>query len=92
LLVAEGRDDQQKAVRIVGARFPDLPRIEDEILAQDRDLDGFACVAEIFQSAAEKFTLCEDGEGDCSGGFERSSERDWVKGFANDSARGRGRL
>jgi len=51
-----------------------LPRIENEIFAQDGNLYGFAGVAEIFQRAAEKFSFREDGERGGSGGFERSSK------------------
>ncbi len=35
LLLAQRRDDQQKTVGVIGARFPDLPRIEDKILAKN---------------------------------------------------------
>ena len=41
-------DDQEKAIPVVGAGFPDLPGIEDKILAKHRELDRLASIAEIF--------------------------------------------
>ncbi len=41
--IVERRDDKQEAVRIVGASLPNLPGIEDEILAQGGESDSL-CV------------------------------------------------
>jgi hypothetical protein len=56
-LIAESGHDKQEAVSVVRARFPDLPGIEDEVLAKDGNLYGFARIAQIFQRAAKKFSF-----------------------------------
>ena len=90
--VVESGDDQEETVGIVGARFPDLPGIEDEIFAQNGERDFFAGIAKIFQRAAEEFAFGENGESGGAGGFEGFGKRGGVKGIANDSARRRGGL
>src|SRR5216684_8215512 len=67
--VAEGRDYQQKTIRVVGARFPYLPGIENKILAQHGELDGLAGVSQILQRAAKEFGLCEHRESASASGF-----------------------
>jgi hypothetical protein len=47
LQIGEGSYDQQKAVGVVGPRFPDLPGIEDEVLAKSGQRNFFSCLAEI---------------------------------------------
>ena len=92
LLVVESGDNQQKTVGIIGARFPDLPGIEDKILAQNRKRDLFARIAQIFQRAVKEFALGKDGKRRGAGRFERLCERYCIKWIADDSARGRGRF
>jgi hypothetical protein len=87
--IAKGGDDEEEAVGVVGAGFPDLPRIEDKIFPQDGLRDFLAGVAEIFERAAEEFGLGEDGERYGAGGRERLRERDRIEWIANDAARGR---
>lgn len=67
--VRQRGDNQEKAVGVIGARFPDLPGIENEILTESGKLDLFAGIAEIFQGAAEEFAFREDGESRGSCGF-----------------------
>lgn len=90
--VFERRDDEQKAIRVVGASFPDLPRIEDKILAKDGKLDGFAGVAKIFQRAAEEFAFGEHGKSGSTRGFETLREGYGIERVAKDTAGGRSRL
>ena len=47
--VLEHRDDEEEAIRVVGACFPDLPGIEDEVLAQDGKLNRLSGIAQILQ-------------------------------------------
>ena len=86
--IAQSGDDEEEAVGVVGAGFPDLPRIEDEIFAQDWLGDFFAGIAEIFERAAEEFGLGEDGEGGGSICRERIRECDVIEGVADDAAGG----
>src|SRR5260370_15358379 len=85
-------DDEEEAIRIVRASFPDLPGIEDKILAQNRELDGLAGVAEIFQRAAEKFAFGQNGESGSARSFERLREGHGIERIAKDAARRRCRL
>ncbi len=39
LFIVQCGDDQQETVGVVSAGFPDLPGIEDEVLAKDRESD-----------------------------------------------------
>jgi hypothetical protein len=84
--VAEGGYDKEKAVGVGGPRFPDLPRVEDEILAKDWKCNAFSSVAKIFQRAVEEFLLGEDGKCGCPGGFERFCQPGRVEGIADDAA------
>lgn len=84
--VAESGDDEKKAVGIVGAGFPDLPSIEDEILAEGGQDHFLASLAKILERAAEEFAFGENGESGGASGLERFGECYWVKGIANDSA------
>ena len=91
-LVAESSDDQQETVGVVGARFPDLPGIEDKILAKDGELDGFARIAQIFQRAAKKFSFGEHGERSRACRFQRARQLNRIEWIAKNSARGRSGL
>src|SRR5260370_14114540 len=42
-------NNQQKTVGVVGARFPNLPGIENKIFAQDWELNRLAGIAQILQ-------------------------------------------
>jgi len=48
LLLAQHGDDQEKTVGVIGARFPDLPRIENKILAKNGELNAFCVRREDF--------------------------------------------
>lgn len=72
--VGEGSDDEEEAVCIVGASFPDLPGIEDEILAEGWECDFFAGIAKIFQGAAEKLAFGKDRERSGTRRLERFGE------------------
>ena len=45
LRIVQCGDNKEKAVGIVGTRFPDLPRIENEILAKGGQSYRFSCLA-----------------------------------------------
>ncbi len=85
--VIERGDDQQEAVGIIGARFPDLPYIEDEIFTKSRKRDFFAGVAKILQGTVKEFTFRENRERGGSGRVERFGESRRVKRIADDAAR-----
>ena len=87
--VVQRGNDEEKTVGIIGAGFPDLPRIEDKVLAQDRLRDFFARVAHVFKRTAEEFGLGENRERSGAGGSKGSSQRNWVERIADDSAGGR---
>ena len=86
------RDDEEKAVCVVGAGFPDLPGIEDKILAQNRELDRLAGVAEILQRATEKLAFGQNGEGGSPRGLQSLGEGRGIEEIAKDTARRRGRF
>src|SRR5256885_2262052 len=80
LRTLERGDDEQKAVGIIGASFPDLPGIKDEILAEHREMNGFAGITQILKRAVEKFLFGEDGKRGGASGFESVRQSDSVKG------------
>src|SRR5581483_11455265 len=90
--IREGGDNEKKTVGVVGASFPDLPRVEDEILAQHRQLNVLAGIAKIFQRTGEKFRFGKDGKSGGAGGFERFGEGGRVKRITKDAAGGRSGL
>src|SRR6266403_2877626 len=47
LRISKRSNNQEKTVGVVSTRFPNLPGIEDEILAKNRKSYGLACFAEI---------------------------------------------
>src|SRR4029077_9148224 len=59
LRVMQYGNHEQEAVRVVCACFPDLPGIEDKILAEDGNIHGFSGVAEVFERTAKKFWFRE---------------------------------
>src|SRR5256885_2084935 len=79
-------DDEAKAIRVVGASFPDLPGIEDKILAQNRELDRLAGVAEIFQRAAEELAFGQNGESGSARGLQSLREGYGIEWIAKDTA------
>src|SRR5258708_4430698 len=89
LRVAQHSGHEQEAVRIVRASFPDLPGIEDKILAEYGKIHGFSGVAEIFQRAAKKFRFGEDGERHGARGFECGGQPGRIELLAQN-ALGRG--
>lgn len=52
--IAERRDNQQKAVGVVGSCFPHLPAIKDEIFAERGQRHFLAGVPQILKGAAKK--------------------------------------
>jgi len=88
-IVAQHGGHEQEAVRIVRASFPDLPGIEDKILAENGKIHGFSSVAEIFQRAAKKFRFGEDGERNGARGFERGGQGGRIERLAQHTV-GRG--
>ncbi len=83
--IFESGYDEEKTVGVVGASFPNLPGIEDKILAQNRELDGLAGIAEIFQRAAEKFSFREHGKRASPRGFQGLTQRhrfEWIANYA----------
>ena len=85
-------DNEKKTVCVVGARFPHLPGIEDEIFAEYGESDRFASFAEVFQRAAEEFRLGEYGKRGGARGFKGLRQANRIEGIANHAARRRGRL
>src|SRR5690242_17295994 len=83
--VTERGNDQQKAVRVVRARFPDLPRIEEEVLAQHGELHGISSVAEILERASKKFAFGQHGKHGGSRGFQGLRQLDGMEWFAKNS-------
>src|SRR5882672_6890698 len=47
LRISKRGDDQEKTVGVVSTRFPNLPRIEYEVLAKNGESDGLAGFAKI---------------------------------------------
>jgi len=90
--IAERDDHKEETVGVVGAGFPDLPWIKDEILAQSRKRDFFAGIAKVFQRAPEELSFRKNRESSGASGFEGFGKRGRIKRIANDAARGRGRL
>lgn len=90
--VVEGGNNQKETVGVVGARLPNLPGIEDKILAEGGKRDSLAGITEIFQRAAEEFAFGENGKGGGSGGFERFGKFRCIEGIPDDAAGRRGRL
>jgi len=92
LRVGERGHNEKITVRIVGASFPHLPRVENEILAEHGQSDRFSGFPKILERAAKKFLLSEDGKRASTGGFEGTSQGDSIEGFAQNAAGGRCRL
>ena len=90
--IAESGDDEQEAVGVVRPRFPNLPSIEDEVLAKHGKFDGFARIAEIFQRAAKEFSLGKDREHGGACCFQRLGQLDRLERVAENSFRGRSGL
>ena len=63
VVVAEGGDDQQHRVGAVDRRLVELVGIDDEVLADDRQVAGRAGGAQVGQRAAEMRFVGEDREG-----------------------------
>ncbi len=91
-VILKHSDYEKKTVGVVGARFPDLPGVEDEVFAEHGELDRFASVAEIFQRAAEEFRFGEHRKRGSARGFKGLRQGNGIEGIANQTARRRGRL
>lgn len=74
-LLFEGGDDQQREVGAVRARLPQLVRGDDEVLAEDRDVDLGADGLQVGQRAAEAALLGEDGDDGRPAGLVVRGER-----------------
>src|SRR5690348_5648388 len=83
--VTERGDNQQKTIRVVCPRFPDLPRIEEEVLAQHGEFHGVSSVAEILQRTSEKFAFGQHGKHGGSRGFQALRQLDGMKWFPKNS-------
>lgn len=90
--IVEDGDNQKETVGVVGARLPDLPGVEDEILTKGGKRDSFAGIPKIFQRAAKEFAFGEDRKGGSASGLERFGKFRGIEGIANDAAGRRGRL
>jgi len=90
--IFEHGDDQKEAVGIIGARFPDLPGIEDKILAQGGQSNLFACIAEVLERAAEEFAFGQNRKRGGAGSFEGFRESRRIERVANDTNRRRSGL
>ena len=69
-----------------------MPGIEDKILAEDRESDGFAGFAKVLQRAVKKFFLREDGKRSGASGIQGTRQGDGIEGFAQNAARWRSGL
>ena len=87
--VGERGDDEQETVGIISAGFPDLPGIEDEVLAKGGKGNILAGIAEILERATEELAFCENGERHGASGFERLGKCGRIERIAYDASRGR---
>ena len=62
LVVVEGADDQQHRVGAVDRRLVELVGVDDEVLAQDRQVAGGAGRAQVLERAAEVALVGEHRE------------------------------
>ena len=92
LLVVQAGDDEQDGVRAGDDALEDLQFIDDEILAQQRQLDLVADEAQVGEVAVEIFLVGQDAErlGAAAGVFARLGERVEIGG--DDAGGGRGLL
>jgi hypothetical protein len=63
LVVVEDADDEEHGVGAHGGGFVDLVGVEDEVLAEDGELDDVAGALEVLGGAFEEGGFGEDGEG-----------------------------
>ncbi len=77
-LLVEGRDDQQRQVGTVRARLPQLVARDDEVLAQDGDVDGPAYGDEVLDAAREATRFGEHADHGGAAGLVVAGERGWV--------------
>src|SRR4029077_8719128 len=82
LRIVQGCHNQEKTVGVIGAGFPDLPGIENEILAKDWQRDSFSGFAQILERAMKEFFLSKDGKGGGAGSSQRACQRWRVEGIA----------
>ena len=59
----QGGGDQEHGIRPRRPRFPELILVQDEFLAENRQVDGGADGHEVLERAAEVFLIGEDGDG-----------------------------
>ena len=69
LLRGEAGCNEQHGIGADNTGLQKLILVNDEILAQDRDIDQRACRADVTQGTAEESFVCKYGEGRSAAGF-----------------------
>ena len=90
--VVQSRDNKQEAIGVIRARFPNLPGVKNEVLAERGQADLHASIAQILEGATEEFAFGEHRKGRRAGRFERLRKRRSIKRIAEDSSRWRSGL
>ena len=91
-LLVEGGDDQQGEVGAVGPGLPQLVRGDDEVLAQDRDVDLGADGLQVGERTAEAALLGEDRDDGRAAGLVVRGERGRVGDGGKGALGGAGAL
>ena len=91
LLVAQNGDDEQDGVRAPFDGFENLPLINDEILAQQRQFHRGADLPEIIERTLEKLFVGQNGKAACARRFVFLRDADRIEILANHAG-GRRRL
>ena len=92
LFIGQNGDDEEDGVRAPFDGFENLAFVDDEILAEQGQLDGGADLAEIIERALEELLVREDGEAARAGGLVFARDADGVEIRADDAGGGRGFL
>ena len=87
-LIAEDRDDEEDGIGAVFDRFENLERIDNEILAQNGEMNGVADGAHVIPGTLEKFFVGEDRDAARAGLFVGASDGDRIE-IGADHAGGR---
>jgi hypothetical protein len=90
--VIEGGHDQQHGIRARRARLPELVVVEDEVLSEQRKLDGRARGDEVTESATKVFLVGEHGDRRRAGPGVDARLRCWIEGGVEGAPGGRGFL
>ena len=88
----ERRHDQQHRVRAGRARLVELVRVDDEVLAQDRNRHRGAHRTQILERAAEEALVGEHRDRGGAGGRVAARDRDRIVRLAQHALRGRAAL